>query len=151
MDKNSTFLKIFNWLFGGVFFAIGLLNTFWGNDLLFGIFILLLSLVYFLPVDILARRISGIAIPGMRVIKIVLGIFILWASLGVGELFSKIDLMLTDFRRANFSQSISGIRPGTRQAVTSRQDYICENYGNQQTPASFNLRLVSAVPALLQR
>jgi hypothetical protein len=40
-------------------------------------------------------KVAGLSIPG--VIKIFLGIFILWAALGVGELFGKIDLMMMDF------------------------------------------------------
>ena len=38
---------------------------------------------------------TGLSIPG--IITIFLGIFILWAALGVGELFDKIDLMMMDF------------------------------------------------------
>ena len=77
-----------------VAFAIGIINTFWGNDPGFGIFLLLLSLVYFLPVNNLLRKMTGFMIPGMGIIKILLAILILWASLGVGELFDKIDLMM---------------------------------------------------------
>ncbi len=32
----------------------------------------------------------------MGIVKILLGIFILWASFGVGELFDKIELMKMD-------------------------------------------------------
>ena len=39
---------------------------------------------------------TGFSIPGMGIVKILLGIFILWASLGVGELFDKIELMKMD-------------------------------------------------------
>jgi hypothetical protein len=41
----------------------------------------------------------GFSIPRMGMIKILLGPFILWAALGVGELFDKIDLMMMDFRQ----------------------------------------------------
>ncbi|HEX8367756.1 MAG TPA: hypothetical protein VF604_04240 [Pyrinomonadaceae bacterium] len=37
---------------------------------------------------------TGFSIPGMGIVKILLGIFILWAAFGVGELFDKIDLMM---------------------------------------------------------
>jgi hypothetical protein len=71
-------------------------NTFWGNDPGFGVFILLLSFVYFLPVNAILKKMSGFSIPRMGIVKILLGIFILWASLGVGELFDKIELMKMD-------------------------------------------------------
>ncbi len=81
-------------VFGILVFAIGLVNTFWGNDTGFGIFILLLSFLYFLPVSDLLKKITGFTIPKMGLIKIGLAFFIIWASLGVGELFDKIELML---------------------------------------------------------
>jgi hypothetical protein len=96
MNNNSVVLDIISWIFGVLFFAIGVVNTFWGNDPGFGIFIILLSLVYFLPVNDILKKMVGFSIPGMGIIKILLGVFILWASLGVGELFDKIDLMMAD-------------------------------------------------------
>ena len=85
-----------SWIFGVLVFAIGIVNTFWGNDAGFGIFLLLLSFVYFLPVNELLKKITGFSIPKMGLIKIGHGFFIIWASLGVGELFDKIELMLGD-------------------------------------------------------
>jgi len=96
MNNKSKAANITSWLFGTVFFAIGVINTFWGNDPGFGVFILLLSLVYFLPVNAILNKLTGFSIPGMTIIKIILGIFILWASLGVGELIGKIHLMIMD-------------------------------------------------------
>lgn len=96
MNNASIIGNIISWLFGIVFFAFGIVNTFWGNDPGFGIFILLLSFVYFLPVNNILKKMTGFTIPGMGIVKIILGIFILWASLGVGELFDKIDLMIQD-------------------------------------------------------
>jgi hypothetical protein len=92
-------LNIISWIFGVVFFAIGVINTFWGNDPGFGIFILFLSFFYFLPVNDILKKVTGFSIPGIGILKILLGIFILWAALGVGELFDKINLMMTDLRR----------------------------------------------------
>jgi hypothetical protein len=83
-------------IFGSVFFAIGVINTFWGNDTGFGIFIILLSILYFIPLNAILLKISGYKFSG--VVKVILGIFILWASLGVGELFDKADMMLRDIR-----------------------------------------------------
>jgi len=93
-DIKSGFLNITSWLFGLVFFAAGLLNMFWGNDPGFGIFILLLSFVYFPPANATLKKRTGFSIP--RIVKIVLAIFIIWAMLGVGELFDKINLMMMD-------------------------------------------------------
>jgi hypothetical protein len=95
--KTSTLTNFIGWAFGTIFFAIGVINTFWGNDPVFGVFIMLLSLVYFIPVDVIIKRFTGYTIPGMPIIRIVLGLFILWAALGVGELFSKIELMEMSF------------------------------------------------------
>ena len=99
MNNNSIVLNIISWIFGVVFFAIGIVNTFWGNDPGFGVFIVLLSLVYFLPVNDILKKMTGFSIPRMGIVKVVLGFFILWASLGVGELFDKIDLMMMDLRQ----------------------------------------------------
>ncbi|WP_375436580.1 hypothetical protein [uncultured Hymenobacter sp.] len=84
-----------SWLFGLVALAIGIVNTFWGNDPGFGIFISLLAFVFFPPVTMFLKQKINFSIP--RVAKWLLGFFILWASLGVGELFDKIDLMMNNF------------------------------------------------------
>ncbi len=99
MNNKSNVLNIISWLFGIVFFAVGVVNSFWGNDPGFGVFILLLSFVYFLPVNAILKKMTGFSIPRIGIVKIVLGIFIIWASLGVGELFDKIDLMMMDLRQ----------------------------------------------------
>ncbi|HEY0769033.1 MAG TPA: hypothetical protein VGD31_01775 [Sphingobacteriaceae bacterium] len=97
-DNKSPVLNIISWLFGLLFFAIGVINSFWGNDSFFGIFILLLSFIYLLPVNDILKKKTGFSIPRLGIIKIVVGVFIIWAALGVGELFAKIDLMMKDFR-----------------------------------------------------
>jgi hypothetical protein len=97
LNDGSTALNLISWIFGTVAFAIGIVNTFWGNDPFFGIFIILLSFVYFLPVNDILKRIVGFSIPKLRIVKILLGIFIIWAALGVGELFDKIELMMNSF------------------------------------------------------
>lgn len=94
LSTQPTFLNLFSWFFGMIVVAIGVVNTFWGNDPGFGIFLLLLSFVYFPPADIIMKEITGFTIH--RFLKIGLGLFILWAALGVGELFDKIDLMMLD-------------------------------------------------------
>lgn len=98
-NDGSAALNIISWLFGTLAFAIGIVNTFWGQPAGFGVFIILLSLAYFLPVNTIMKKVTGLSIPqtGMRIMKILLALFILWAALGVGELFDKIALMLNDF------------------------------------------------------
>lgn len=94
VNNTSNIWNLFGWLFGTLVVAIGLLNIFWGNDPEFGVFLLLLSFVYFPPLNAILKKRTGFSIPG--IVKIGLGIFIVWASLGVGELFNKIDLMMMD-------------------------------------------------------
>ena len=94
MKSNSVTWDILGWFFGLGFLFIGLVNTFWGNDPGFGVFIVLLSLMYFPPVYTMIKDWTGFSIH--YGIKIAVGLFILWASLGVGELFDKIGMMLSD-------------------------------------------------------
>jgi len=94
-NNNPAVLDAISWLFGIVFLAIGIVNAFWGNDPFFGLFIILLAFVYFPPVTALFKRITGFNIPGF--VKIIIGVFILWAAVGVGELFDKIEMMRQSF------------------------------------------------------
>jgi hypothetical protein len=94
MDYKSVFQNTISWIFGIAVLTVGVINIFWGNDLGFGVFLVLLSLVYFPPVNAMIRKRIGFSIP--LVVKILLGAFIIWASMGVGELFNKIDLMMMD-------------------------------------------------------
>ena len=94
MNTKSCIENLFSWIFGIAVFAVGIINIFWGNDLPFGIFILLLSFVYFPPFEKLVKLKTGFSIH--PILKIILAIFIIWSTLGVGELFAKIDLMLAD-------------------------------------------------------
>jgi hypothetical protein len=97
VNDGSTALTIISWTFGLLFFAIGIVNTFWGNDPGFGIFIVLLSLIYFLPVNDILHKMTGFTIPKMWLVKILVGMFIIWAAMGVGELFDKIEIMVNSF------------------------------------------------------
>ncbi|MBF9237252.1 hypothetical protein I2I05_07565 [Hymenobacter sp. BT683] len=94
-NSSPAILDIIGWLFGLVALAIGVINTFWGNDPGFGVFVMLLAFVFFPPVDNFIKGKTGFAVP--RIAKWLLGFFILWASVGVGELFDKIDLMMASF------------------------------------------------------
>jgi hypothetical protein len=95
MNNKSIVSDSIGWIFGVVVFAIGVVNTFWGNDSVFGIFIMLSSFAFFPPATAIVKQLTGIRIPGIA--KIVLGVFITWAALGVGELFDKVDLMIKSF------------------------------------------------------
>ena len=97
MDGKTIFFKTSGWIFGFVAFVIGVINTFWGNDPVFGAAIVLASFVFIPPTGELFKKITGFAIP--MAVKIILGVFILWAALGVGELFDKTDMMLTDLKQ----------------------------------------------------
>jgi cobalamin biosynthesis protein CobD/CbiB len=88
--------RAWQWFFGFLVVGIGLINTCWGNDPGFGVFLLLLALVFFPPVAAGIQARTGLGIPAW--LRVVLGLFILWASLGVGELFDKIELMLRALR-----------------------------------------------------
>jgi CDP-diglyceride synthetase len=80
-----------SFLFALLFSWIGFVNTFWGNDPYFGLIIFALSFIYYLPLIKMIERNFYFVLK--RRIMIVLGVLILWASLGVGELFDKIELM----------------------------------------------------------
>lgn len=92
MNNKLSILNVISWIFGIIFFAIGVVNTFWGNDQGFGVFVILLSLAYFPPIINNLTEKTNFKVP--RIIKVLMGIFIIWAALGVGEFFDKIDLML---------------------------------------------------------
>jgi hypothetical protein len=85
-------------VFAIVTFGIGVINVFWGNDPGFGVFIMLLSLIYIPRFTVIVKERTGFSISG--VVKLLLAIFILWASLGVGELLDKIDMMMSGYNAA---------------------------------------------------
>lgn len=96
MNTKSFSGDLLGWLFGIAFSLVGLINVGWGNDPFFGVFVFLLSLIFYPPVNAVVRRIFGFSIH--PAIKVVVALFIAWSSLGVGELFDKIDMMLTVFK-----------------------------------------------------
>lgn len=82
----------FNWFFAVSFSVIGLINCFFGNDPEFGIFILLLSLLFYPPIRYVFQKKTGWAFPILLLLG--LGVFIFWVSLGVGELLTKVQFIL---------------------------------------------------------
>mgnify|MGYP001564106609 CR=1 FL=1 len=95
-NSNEVVENIIKTIVGVLVFAIGIVNMFAGDDAVFGVFILLLSTLYFpatsVFLDRLIKDMAGHSIP--RVVKIILFILILWAAMGVGELFDKIELLI---------------------------------------------------------
>ena len=82
---------IAGWSAGMLFSLIGLINIGWGNDPVYGVFITGLSLIFYPPLSDFFTRITGWKVPVL--VKILVALFILWSSLGVGELFRKIEMM----------------------------------------------------------
>jgi len=82
-------------VFGVLFSAIGFVNTFWGNDPYYGLAVLTASFLFYLPlIDVLRTRAS--AQQGTALL-VLLGAFILWSSIGVGELWDKTAMMVEEF------------------------------------------------------
>jgi hypothetical protein len=74
---------IISWALGLVVLAIGISNLLLIHPVP-GAFFMLLSLVYFPPVNTMLRKRTGFTIPTMA--KIILGIIIIWFTLGVSDL-----------------------------------------------------------------
>jgi hypothetical protein len=90
MKQGVTLLS--NWLVAVLFSAIGLVNCFVGNDPEFGVFILLLSLLFYPPLRLVFQQKTGWTISTF--VLILLGLFVFWSSLGVGELLEKIYILI---------------------------------------------------------
>ena len=84
MEKPSFFWNTVSWIFGILVFADGILNLFWGNDHSLGVAFILLSLLYFPPVDRFIKKQLGAGIPVLP--KIVLAVAIIWVTGAVGAL-----------------------------------------------------------------
>lgn len=92
MKKAFSLDNTLSWIVAFLLIDLAMINIIWGNDQGFGVFILLLSLLYFPPLTDYIHERFNFRVTG--IIKVILFIFIIWAALGVGELFDKIDLML---------------------------------------------------------
>jgi hypothetical protein len=79
---------ITSWVFGLLVFTIGVLNLFLVHPVP-GIAGLLLSLVYFPPANEFLKERTGFTIP--PIVKIILGVVIIWFTLGVSDLGDMID------------------------------------------------------------
>lgn len=81
--KNNTTSLIISWFFGLLIFAIGVLNVIL-VDYRPGIIYIILSLIYFPPVNEIIVEKLGFRIP--KFLKIILGIIIIWFTLGISDL-----------------------------------------------------------------
>ena len=88
MTTNSNLAKGISLTFGILVFSIGAANLVLVHPVP-GIVFLLLSLLYFPPTDIFLIKKFGFRIP--LVAKIILGIVIIWFTLGVSDLGDMID------------------------------------------------------------
>ncbi len=82
-NSNLAVIGIISWIFGIAFFAIGVLNVFLVHPVP-GVFYLLLSFVYFPPANAILKERFGFSIP--LVVKLILGLVIVWFTLGVSDL-----------------------------------------------------------------
>ena len=90
LEQTKNIANVWNisgWIFGLIVFAIGVLNVVLVHPVL-GLVALLLSVLYFPPVNALLEK-FGFRIP--LFIKIILGIFIIWFTSGVSDLGDMID------------------------------------------------------------
>ena len=80
--------QIISWIFAAIVFAIGVLNIFLVHPVP-GIVYIILSLIYLPPVNVLLKKHLGFSIP--PTVKIILGIIIIWFTLGISDLGDMID------------------------------------------------------------
>jgi len=88
LNDKSMVGKIIGWLFGLVVFAIGILNLFLVHPVPAGIY-MLLSFIYLPPANEVLREKFNLSIP--LAVKIILGIVIIWFTLGISDLGDMID------------------------------------------------------------
>ncbi|HSN62012.1 MAG TPA: hypothetical protein VLR49_13825 [Ferruginibacter sp.] len=91
MNHKISTAIIISWILGMVVFAIGVSNLFLVHPVP-GIVFILLSLIYLPQVNNMFRKKFGSSIP--LVFKIILGILVIWFTLGVSDLGDIIDEQL---------------------------------------------------------
>ncbi|MGZ5190110.1 MAG: hypothetical protein ACXWCZ_03765 [Flavisolibacter sp.] len=87
-NNNSFSSNIISWILGIIVFAIGILNLIFVHPVP-GIIFLFLSLLFISQTNTLIRKNFGFSIP--LVVKIILGIIIIWFTLGVSDLGDMLD------------------------------------------------------------
>ena len=93
--------KIISICFGVLFSFIGFANAYWGNDPYFGFVIICISFFYYLPLIDFSRR--AVSARNLFILKVIFGFLILWASLGVGELDDKLEMMFESLPYPNIT------------------------------------------------
>ena len=93
--------KIISICFGVLFSFIGFANAYWGNDPYFGLVIICISFFYYLPLIDFSRR--AVSARNLFILKVIFGFLILWASLGVGELDDKLEMMFESLPYPNIT------------------------------------------------
>lgn len=88
MKNTNTINTLSGWTFGLVVFAIGILNAVLVHPVPGAVF-LLLSFIYFPPANVFILKRFGFRIPSA--FKIILGIMVIWFTLGVSDLGDMID------------------------------------------------------------
>lgn len=88
MTKEYKTSAITGWIFGLIVFVIGVLNMILVHPVPALIY-LLLSFIYFPPANTMFRKKFGFTIPPL--LKIMLGVFIIWFTLGISDLGDMID------------------------------------------------------------
>jgi len=91
MSKNSIIWDVTNWIFSTVFFVIGVLNLVLVHAIP-GLFYIVIAFLYFPPASVFLRKIFHFATP--PVIKVILVVVILWATLAVGDLMELFESWL---------------------------------------------------------
>jgi hypothetical protein len=88
MQKKLSIQNIISWILGLLVFTIGIANLILIHPVP-GIIGLLLSLLFFPPVNDVLKKTVGFTIP--FAVKIVLALFIFWFTLGISDLGDMID------------------------------------------------------------
>ena len=88
MQQKLSLQNIISWVFGLAVLTIGILNLVLIHPVP-GIIGLLLSLLFFPPVNDLLKKQFGFTIP--FAVKVVLALFIFWFTLGISDLGDLID------------------------------------------------------------
>ena len=88
LNRKFIFENITSWIFGIIVFTIGVLNLFLVHPVP-GIVFLLLSFLFIPLANNFLRKSFGFSIP--FVVKIILGVIIIWFTLGVSDLGDMMD------------------------------------------------------------
>ena len=88
MQAKLNTVAITSWIFGILVFTIGMLNLLLVHPVP-GIVFLLLSFLFFPPVNDWFKQNFGFFIP--FVLRVILGILVIWFTLGVSDLGDMID------------------------------------------------------------